>query len=176
MRLFGRDPKPSAALLAALDLPRSEKVLAFATDDNTGAVVVASTAQFALVDGETVLWRRPWLDVDTGQWNPDNWTLTVTWVGAGRGAQFTFKQQETRLPEVFHERVQASVVLAASLPTTGPGQSGRVVIRKNLRTGELSEQVLLGRRTQSSDPAVERAVAAVRADLRDQVGMPPAEH
>lgn len=171
MRLFGRDPKAPAELRAALDLPRNEKVLAFAVDDNTGATVAACTTEFVVTrDGEVE--RRPWSQVDSGQWNPDTWTLTVTWVDRGRGAQYTFKNADTRLPEVFHERVQASIVLAASLPTTGAGQSGRVVIRKDLRTAEMFEQVVLGRGTSASDPAVAQAIANVSADLRDQVGLP----
>ena len=173
MRMFGRDPKAPADLTDALDLPRGHKVLAYAVDDNTGHTVAACTAELAVVGDTEVLWRKPWSCVDTGQWSPDTWTLTITWIDRSKGVQFTFKDTDTRLPEVFHERVQASVVLSAALPTTGPGQSGRVVIRKDLRTGELFEQVVLGRRTAPSDPAVAQAVEQVSAHLRDQVGLPP---
>lgn len=175
MRFLGREPKAPADLVTALDLPRGEKVLAFAVDDNTGNTLAACTTELAVVepDGQ-VASRRPWSDVDSGQWDPDTWTLSITWVDRGRGSQYTFREVETRIPEVFHERVQASVVLATSLPTTGAGQSGRVVIRKDLRTGELFEQVVLGRRTSLSDPAVAQAVARAGANLRDQVGLPPA--
>lgn len=175
MRFLGRDPKAPAELTRALELPRGEKVLAFAVDDFTGHTLAATTAELVVLDTQqAVLERHPWSEVDTGQWDPDTWTLSITWVGRRRGSQFTFKEVETRIPEVFHERVQASVVLAASLPTTGAGQSGRVVIRKDLRTGEIFEQVVLGRRTSMSDPTVAQAVARVSANLRDQVGLPPA--
>ena len=43
MRFLGCDPKAPADLVAALDLPRREKVLAFAVDDNTGSTLAACT-------------------------------------------------------------------------------------------------------------------------------------
>ncbi len=169
---FGREPRVPAAVVSAVKPTGGEKVLAHAVDDNTGGIVVATTADVVLVQGEQVVWRRPWMDVDSGQWSPDTWTLSITWTDRSRAAQFTFKQTaETRLPEVFHERVQASVVLSAPLPLTGPAGTGRVVIRKDLRSGRLHEQRVLGRRTDPSDPAVAQAISQVSAQLRDQVGL-----
>ncbi len=157
----------------SLSLERGERVLAFGRDDNTGRYVVVTSYRFAVVDadGAAPSVDRPWLEVDAGHWDPDTWTLTVTWVEGGRSAQYTFRQQDTRLPETFHERVQASVVLASPLGLTGPRRSGRIVIRKDLRTGELREQVVLGRQTPAEDPAVVRRVREVGAQLREQVGL-----
>ena len=166
-----RAPQLDPAELAALDLGRGERVLAFGTDENSGARVVATTWRLATVLGGRPVGQRPWTDVDTGHWQPDTWTLTVTWVDRSRATQWSFTGQETRLPEVVHERVQASVVLAASLPLAGPRRSGRVVIRKDLRDGRLFEQVVLGRATPADDPVVAAAVARALDDLREQVGL-----
>lgn len=171
MKWLGHDPKVPDAVVRAVRPARGEKVLAFAVDDKTGGTVVATTAELALLHDDQVVWQRPWMDVDSGQWNPDAWTLSVTWTDRSRPVQFTFTGLDTRLPEVFHERVQASVVLSAPLPLTGPGGSGRVVIRKDLRSGRLHEQRVLGRRTDPSDPAVAQAISQVSAALRDQVGL-----
>lgn len=173
MRILGRDPKPPADLVRTLDLPRGEKVLAFAVDDNTGATVAATTTELVTVSDGQVLTRRPWFEVDTGGWSPDTWTLSITWVDGGRGSQYTFKEVETRMPEVFHERVRASVVISGALPTTGRAQSGHVAIRKDLRTGEMFDQVVLARRTNAADPQVAAEVDRLRIELRDQVGLAP---
>lgn len=154
-----------------LALVRGEQVLAAAKDDNTQAWVAATTYRFVLANGTRTVTEHAWYDVDAGQWNPDSWTLTVTWVDAGHAGQYTFHEQDTRVPETFHERVQASVVLAAPLDLPGPRRSGRVVIRKDLRDGRLIEQTVLGRLTPADDPAVRARIDQLTAQLRDQVGL-----
>lgn len=152
-------------------LIRGEQILAAAKDDNTQAWVAATTYRFVVCNGERILAEHEWYDVDAGQWDPDSWTLTVTWVDGGRAGQYTFREQDTRVPETFHERVQASVVLAAPLDLPGPRRSGRVVIRKDLRDGRLIEQTVLGRLTPADDPAVRARIDQLIAQLRDQVGL-----
>ncbi|MEO8850698.1 MAG: hypothetical protein ABI360_03105 [Allobranchiibius sp.] len=160
-----------AGVKAALDLVRGERILSFAVDDNTGAHVVATSFRFTAATADRILTSRDWYDVDAGQWDPDTWTLTVTWVDGLHPGQYTFKGQDTRLPEAFHERTQASVVLAIPLDLPGPRRSGRVVVRKNLRDGTLIEQTVLGRQTRADDPAVSARVDQLVAELRDQVGL-----
>ncbi|NYJ74280.1 MULTISPECIES: hypothetical protein [Allobranchiibius] len=166
-----RGPKLPDDVRDALDLARGERVLTFARDDNTGAQVVATTYRFVVATADTVVMQRDWYDVDAGQWDPDTWTLTVTWVDGRHAGQYTFRGQDTRLPETFHERVQASVVLASPLDLPGPRRSGRVVIRKDLRDGRLFEQTVLGRQTPADDPAVLARIDQLTAQLRDQVGL-----
>jgi len=115
--------------------------------------------------------RRRWLSVDAGAWEPDTARLTVTWADGGRGAQWFFKDQETRLPETLRERVQASVVIATRL-TMGDRRNGRVAIRQDFATRELIPQTILGRYTRADDPEVQAHVQAALAHLRDQVGLP----
>jgi len=192
---------PPPAVIAALALAKGERVLAFGVDDNTGRYVVATTHALAVVTqpgmtptttpiavtpsavtpevttpavahptAERTL-RRRWLSVDAGAWEPDTATLTVTWADGGRGAQWFFKNQETRLPECLRERVQASVVIATRL-TLGDRRNGRVAIRQDFATRELIPQTILGRYTRADDPEVQAHVQAALAHLRDQVGLP----
>lgn len=183
------------AVIAALALAKGERVLAFGVDDNTDRYVVATTYALAVVTqpleapattqtttstttvvtpekptaGRTL--RRRWLSVDAGAWEPDTATLTVTWADGGRGAQWSFRDQETRLPETLRERVQASVVIATRL-TLGDRRNGRVAIRQDFATRELIPQTILGRYTRADDPEVQAHVQAALAHLRDQVGLP----
>lgn len=167
---FHRDHGATAAFRAAQPA-RGEKVLADATDDNTGATVLATSYRIVAVRDGAVTLDRAWSQVDSGHFDPDTWTLTLTWVDRARPVQFTFRGQASSLPEVVHERVQASVVLAESLGLTGPRRNGRVVIRKDLRTRDLSVQTVLGRGTPADDPEVRAAIARVTAQLKDRVGL-----
>lgn len=154
----------------ALSLGRGERLLTWGRDDTTGGVVVASNHRLYAVspDGEVVL-DRPWHLVDAGSWSHDAFLLTVTWVDRQRPAQWVLKEA-TLLPETLRERVQASVVIAQKLDL-GERRSARVVIRQDLASGELVEQVVLGRGVRAGDPGVEEATGAALADLKEQVGL-----
>jgi len=175
MGLFNRKT-PRAELaparVKALELAKGERVLAFAVDDLTGAHVVATTYAIAVVTSaaERTL-RRRWLSVDSGVWDPEMATLTVTWADGRLPGQWSMRDQATLLPETVRERVQASVVLSVRL-SLGDRRSGRVAIRQDFDTGELISQTILGWSTSLDDPEVRAHVQAALAHLRDQVGMP----
>jgi hypothetical protein len=154
----------------ALSLGRGERLLSWAHDDSTGATVVASNHRLYAVNpaGEVVL-DRPWHLVDAGSWSHDAYLLTVTWVDRQRPAQWVFKEA-TLLPETLRERVQASVVLAHHVDL-GERRRARAVIRQDLATGELVEQVVLGRNVRAADPGVEEQTQAALAYLKEQVGL-----
>ncbi|HEY3534499.1 MAG TPA: hypothetical protein VGK60_02950 [Pedococcus sp.] len=164
-----RDPLP-AEVRSALDLGDRERVLSWARDDTSGAWVVATNHHLCAVeqDGEPSL-ARAWHLVDAGTWSSDLFQLTVTWVDGARPRQWVF-HEPTLLPETLRERVQASVVLAQQV-TFGTRRSGRVVLRQDLATGELVDQVLLGRGVRPDDPGVQAAVDGALAYLREQVGL-----
>lgn len=174
--LGGRDGLKGPALAPTarevLELAKGEHVLAAALDDNSGSYVVATTYAIAVVSagGERTL-RRPWHLVDAGVWQPETYTLSVTWTDGHRPAQWTFRDQRTLLPEVLRERVQGSVVLATRL-LLGDRRTGRVAIRKDFATRELIPQVVLGRGVRPDAPDVQAQVQAAMADLKDQVGLP----
>lgn len=154
----------------ALELRGGERVLAWARDEASGAVVVGTNHRLGAVasTGERTL-ERPWHLVDAGTWSSDLFQLTVTWVDGERPSQWVFREP-TLLPETVRERVQASVVLAQQL-SLGNRRTGRVVIRQDLASGELVEQVLLGRGVRPGDPGVQAALDGALAHLREQVGL-----
>ena len=84
-------------------------------------------------------------------------------------SQWVFREP-TRLLETVRERVQASVVLTQEL-ALGTRRTGRVVIRQDLASGEMVEQVLLGRGVRPDDAGVQDAVDGALAYLREQVGL-----
>lgn len=173
-RFTRRAPRPDLppAIEKALELAKGERVLAFAVDDNTGGYVVATTYALAIFTSsvERIL-RRRWLSVDAGAWEPVTATLTVTWADGRRAGQWSFRDQQTLLPETVRERVQASVVLSTRL-NLGDRRTGRVAIRQDLATRELIPQTILGRYARADDPEVQAHVQAALAHLRDQVGLP----
>jgi len=173
-RFTRRAPRPDLlpAIADALELAKGERVLAFAVDDNTGGYVVATTYALAVFtsSAERIL-RRRWLSVDAGAWEPVTATLTVTWADGRRAGQWSFRDQQTLLPETVRERVQASVVLSTRL-NLGDRRTGRVAIRQDFATRELIPQTILGRYARADDAEVQAHVQAALAHLRDQVGLP----
>lgn len=164
-------------VVAALREADGGKVLAAAPDADARAWLVASTYHLALVDpgrnrGELLVWSRPWHEVDAGSWSREAGMLTVTWADRSRPAQWRLGDglRERVFLQTLRERVQASVVLGEDLPLSGR-RTGRAVIRQDLRTGALVEQVVLGRGVRE-DAEVAAVTARTLAWLREQVGMP----
>jgi hypothetical protein len=154
----------------ALTLGRAERLLSWARDESTGATVVASNHRlYAVRPGGEVVLDRPWHLVDAGTWSHDAFLLTVRWVDRQRPAQWVFTEP-TLLPETLRERVQASVVLAERVDL-GDRRTARAVIRQDLATGDLVEQVVLGRGVRADDPGVGERTGAALAYLKEQVGL-----
>jgi hypothetical protein len=155
---------------SALDLGSRERVLSWARAEGSGATVVATNHRLCAVGpaGDRTL-DRAWHLVDGGTWSSDLFQLTVTWVDGARPSQWVFREPSL-LQETVRERVQASVVLAQDVDL-GLRRTGRVVIRQDLTTGELVDQVLLGRGVRPDDAGVQAAVDGALAYLREQVGL-----
>lgn len=174
MALFRRArgaPRLAEAVAARLSLGRGEWVLAHAVDRHTGRSVVFTSWHVLVVDpadGQVV--RRAWREVNGGSWEPRTRTISVTWTDGGRPAQWTMDEGGEKAAEVLRERVQASIVVAEEI-RLGDRLCGRVAIRKDLASGQLSDQVVFARGVRADDPALVDYVAAVRADLRDQAGL-----
>lgn len=162
-----------ATVRSALGLARSDRVLAVAVEQG-GDYGVASRYAVSLASADGRLWlQRSWAEVDAGSWRPETATLTLSWADGSAPAAWTFDGRPTLFPEAVRERVQASVVLSRRIELADR-RSARVAVRRDLATGVLSTQVILGRRVSADDPAVRALVDATLADLRDQVGLPPA--
>lgn len=164
------DHTPPPEVLAVLaESVGPDRVLASARSDQTW--LLATTHRFAAVfaDG-TVRWLRPWHEVDAASWGRESETLTVTFVDGGRPTMLPMACARTFLMTL-RERVQASVVASVDLPLEG-ARKARAVIRQNLATGELIEQLVLGRGTRPSE-SIDAAAAIAFAELRDDTGLPP---
>jgi hypothetical protein len=168
-----RRPAVPAAVAAAIAPEDHEKLLAWAVEDGSGVTVVAGRHRLYAVtpgpDGPQLTLSRPWHLVDAGLWSGEDGSLRVTWVDGERPARFVLTEPGA-LPETLRERVQASVVIveAIELPNR---RSARVVVRKDLATGELLSQALLGPGVRSTDPGVSEQVREGLARVREQVGL-----
>jgi len=168
---FRRRPGPAAEVLAGLSLGPGERVLCAAQDLERTACLVATNHSFAVLGPDGVPLRRlPWHEVDHGSWQRESGRLTVTFTDGSRPGQWRLDEQG-HLLQALRERVQASVVLSQELSLSGR-RTGRAVIRQDLASGELLEQVVLGRGVRATDPEVAAAVGAALEYLREQVGMP----
>lgn len=167
-----RHPAVPADVAAAIAPEGHEKLLAWAVDDATGVTVVTGRHRLYAVapgdDGPKLALSRPWHLVDAGLWSEDG-SLRVTWVDGERPARFVLAEPG-QLPETLRERVQASVVLAESVDL-GRRRTARVVVRKDLETGALLSQAVLGEGARSTDPGVSEQVRAGLARVREQVGL-----
>jgi len=167
-----RDPDhtPPEAVLRALDGSAGrDRLLVAARSGSTW--LLATTHRFGAIDADgTIRWLRPWHEVDAASWGKESATLTVTFVDGGRPVTLPLTDAHTFL-QTLRERVQASVVTSADVPLEG-ARRARAVIRQDLATGDLIEQLVLGRGTRASD-AIDAAAAVAFAALRDDAGMPP---
>ena len=111
---------------------------------------------------------RPWHLVDAGTWS-EGGVLRVTWVDAEPTLRLTLAEPG-QVPETLRERVQASVVLAEALDL-GERRSAKVVVRRDLATGALLTQAVLGRGVGPDDPGVAEQLQQGLARVREQVGL-----
>lgn len=165
--------QPPAAVLAA-GVPDGDRLVAATVDELTGRWLLACRTRITVVtEAGEVHASRPWLDVDSGTWDPEQDILRVTWVEGGTPTRWQLIGSGTHLfTDAFRDRVQSSVVLVREVDL-GPGRKTRVAIRKDLATRELIDQVVPGRGVRTDDVELARQVAQARATLRDQSGLPP---
>lgn len=184
MKLFGRKhPELPDAVRSALTLTRGDRVMAWDRDATTGAYVVATAhglshvpdpdgraaqAPSAVAAGGTRAWSRPWSDVAAGAWAPGPRTLTATWADDGRPSMWSFAGSDVSLASVFHERVQASILITAPV-RIGDRDLGHVALRKDLATGALIDQISLKRGVGGVD--VQAYARQLMDDLREQAGL-----
>lgn len=171
-----RDTKvPELPAQCQPELTRGEKVLASAQEDNTGVWIVLTTYRIlTMAENGDVQVNREWHEVDTGSWDPDTFTLSASWIDSVRGLQWQLRKVTGpgRIPEVFRERVSASVILVREV-NLGSKRTARITIRKILATRELIDQVILGRAAHGVDPELAAATEEIRQELRGQAGLSP---
>lgn len=151
-------------------LPEATKdILSVACEERTTAYLVATKTHVYAVRSGAVELERPWHMVDTGKWNDESNTLTVQWVDRAPTSVWQIELPST-FPQVFRERVQASVVLSDEVDL-GERRTARVVVRKDLATQALLGQTILGRGVRAADPGVREQTTEALDRLREQVGL-----
>lgn len=170
MRLPWRAPSLPTDLR---ELVGDDPVRAWAVARSGTVVVVGERQLYAVSRREVppqVTLARPWHLVDAGSWDRDSARLTVTWVDREPPGSWELEREETRVQQALWERVQATVVLADTVDL-GAGRSAKVVVRRDLASGRLLGQAVLGPGVRSSEPGVRDAVTAALAHLKEQVGL-----
>jgi len=165
MALFRRPSRPIGDS-SSVQIPRSEHRLASA--DLTDGWVAATRAGIVFRLGDTVV-RRAWTDVDHASLDGESSVLTISWVTGEVTALPLVPKKRLAFPQVFRERVQASIVYTVPVRLPGGG-TARVALRRRA-TGELLSQVIGDGRVDLSDPVVARLVGAAEAEIWRAAGV-----
>ncbi|GAA4403488.1 hypothetical protein GCM10023168_15060 [Fodinibacter luteus] len=145
------------------------RLYAVATGPTTGAEPAPATGAEPGPDAARVTLSRPWHLVDAGSWSGEDGILRVSWVDGHPPARFVLSEPGM-LPETLRERVQASVVLAEVLDL-GERRTARVVVRRDLASGALLSQAVLGSGVRSTDPGVAEQLREGLERVREQTGL-----
>lgn len=153
----------------ALELGRGDRLLAWSSLVGGGAAA-ATIKDMRIVTPRGKKIIRPWVDVDHAVWEQESRMLVIWWVDSRQATGLEIQDDVGRLPEVIRERVQSSVVLAASVPLPD-GRAARVALRRDT-DGNLTAQSLVPAGVKEAAPDVAAvlasAVAALWAEAGDQ--------
>ncbi|MDQ7991253.1 MAG: hypothetical protein AAGC63_01660 [Propionicimonas sp.] len=166
MALFS-GPRPDRDLLDSLtaQLGRRPRVLAWAATDDGYVVGLADRMLVRDASG----WQAyPWHRIATGKW--DGGSSLLVWVDTD-GCEHTVALSAPALfPDLFNERVSASVVFARRVDL-GDGRHATIALRRNLAGGtdEADWQVTPSPGVDLDEPAVsariDQELAAVQSDF-----------
>ncbi|MBR7744089.1 hypothetical protein KC207_12400 [Phycicoccus sp. BSK3Z-2] len=167
-----RRPTVADEVAAAVAPTDGERLLAWGSTPD-GTTLVAGRHRLYLLeardgDAPVVTRSRPWHLVDSGSWSEQG-VLRVTWVDREPPLRVG-PEEPGMLPETIRERVQASVVLAETVDL-GEKRTARVVVRRELSSGRLLSQAVLGKGVSASDPEVAVQVRAALDGVREQAGL-----
>jgi hypothetical protein len=164
--------RPPAAVVARLDLRRSDAALA-AVALTGGGWALASRRAFHLLAGDEPApdAATAWCDIDRGTLDPATRTLTIGWVsGARRTLALPDDADAQRFAQTFRDCVQRSVVHAVTVTLPG-GAHAQVALRRD-PDGALFTQTLGDASVDVTDPAVAAALATAEAAVREAAGLP----
>ena len=155
------------------------RILAWARSDS-GLVVgspallsvlddAARTDEVADADDEASGWRQvAWHQVEHGGWNAESRSLSWTLYGGRRGR--VGLSEPGRLPELFRERVAATIVVERFVPIRGE-RGVTITARRDLGDGGgLSWHSSLTRGLTWSTEGVEEEAARATAELQSEYG------
>jgi hypothetical protein len=161
MALFSRTPRLDDALLALLD---GRRVLASAS--SPGGEVVGTIDRLFFPDGSG--WaEQPWHEIERGGWDQASTRLSWTTTSGGRcSVELT---QPRGLPDLFNERVTATIVATRDLEL-GPHRKAVLTGRRDLSPGAsgLVWQVTPGRGVSAVELASDPLVALELDRLRGE--------
>ena len=147
-----------------VDLEQGERVLATAATDDAAVVI---TSRRLVVPGDLDE-GKPWHLVDAGRWDPESSLLTVTWVDRTPPGRWHLTEPGG-VPDAFHERVGASVVLVEQVRIDRTRRA-RVVLRRDLTTGRVIAQTIVAKGCDPDDPELVAVTEEVAARMAEQVG------
>lgn len=155
-----------------LDLPRGERVLAWAASTE-GAVVAGTRDALHARESDGARWSVPWEQVEAADWDQDTDVLRVSEVGSwgDERPEHTWTLQEPgRLLELVRERVSASVVHQRHVPVTG--RRGLRVIARRAPSGrsEIHWVYEYDEGIDPADPQVRAVAEAALRQAREQLG------
>jgi hypothetical protein len=107
-----------------------------------------------------------WHEIERGEWNAETATLSWTLLGGGRGA--VSLEEPGRLPELFRERIAATIALERFVPVTGD-RGVIVTARRNLAAdGSITWYTTLTRGLTWHSEGVQAAADRAMAELRNE--------
>jgi hypothetical protein len=137
----------------------------------TGVAIASPSVLSYPVEADDAPWvHLGWHEIERGGWDAESSRLGWVRYGGERG-QIELVQPG-RLPEVFRERVAASIVLEKSVPILGARQV-LIVARRDLAEADrpLSWQATLGRGLSWQGEGVRQAVDDAIAQVRTEYDM-----
>ena len=153
----------------ATHLPAGDKPLAVAPMRNGSWAVVTRDA--LLVVGEDGLGQRTtWHEIDTGTWDGDTRTFTITWADRERPDERLVLDSDDveKLTSAIRERVQASVVHQEVIDVEGTRV--RATVRRREDGSLYSQLTAFGRLPRRED--VDQRLDELEARVREAVGLP----
>ncbi|MGI3786219.1 MAG: hypothetical protein ACRYG2_36200 [Janthinobacterium lividum] len=145
------------------------RILAWARSQDGFAV--GSPAVLSL-GGETQGWHHlGWHEIEHGGWNAESRSLSWTLYGGRRGR--VELAEPARLPELFRERVAASIAVERFVPIRGE-RGVTVTARRDLgAAGTLSWHSTLTRGLSGNGAGVAEEIARAEAELQSEYGTTP---
>ena len=166
-RSRGLPPEVYAAWVQSLPTDRGRtRILAWAPGPDAYAIVsVGTLAVGSAAVGEAAEFRLlGWHEIERGGWDVERGRLT--WKRYDAQAEHLELTEPGRVPEVFRERVAASIAMEKFVPLTG--ERGVVVTARRDLTGKTPPQwhATLTRGLRWETPGVAEAVETVVSDVR----------
>jgi hypothetical protein len=167
MALLRRRLLPTA-VRARLHLTAGDALLSVAALADGTHLAASRFALHHLRAEDVASW--PWHEVDRASWDPEDTTLRVTLVTGEEIPLALGGDKHRSFTQTVRERVQSSVVAAASRTLPG-GAVVRVAVRRR-PDGELYSQVIAPGTVDLAEPATARLVDELEDEVRQAAGLP----